>query len=70
MDVDCRWPGSCCDAKVYPNSSIDRKMQHKEILIIYKKIIADKAKITSYLFVLMRVVEDKRQHILLKTTTN
>ena len=58
MDVDCRWPGSCCDAKVYPNSSIDRKMQHKEILIIYKKIIADRAKITSYLFVLMRVVED------------
>ena len=34
MDVDCRWPGSCYDAKVYTNSSINRKMQHKEIPII------------------------------------
>ena len=34
MDVDCRWPGSCYDVKVYTNSSINRKMQHKEISII------------------------------------
>ena len=44
MDVDCRWPGSCLDAKVHANSRINRKMQHKEIPIIYKQIIPCEAK--------------------------
>ena len=49
MDVDCRWPGSCYDAKVYANSSINRKMHNKEISIIYKQIIPGEAKIAKYL---------------------
>ena len=49
MDVDCRWPGSCHDAKVYPNSSINRKIQHKEIPIIYKQIVPRESKIATYL---------------------
>ena len=49
MDVDCRWPGSCHDDKFYANSSINRKMQHKEIPIIYKQIIPGEAKIANYL---------------------
>ena len=36
MDVDCRWPGSCHDAKVYANSSINRKMHSNKIPIVYK----------------------------------
>ena len=44
MDVDCRWPGSCHNVKVYANSSKNRKMQHKEIPIIYKQIIPGEAK--------------------------
>ena len=29
IDVHCRWPGSCHDTKVYENSSINRKIEHK-----------------------------------------
>ena len=49
MDVDCRWPGSCHDAKVYVNSSINRKMQHKDVSSIYKQINPGEAKTTNYL---------------------
>ena len=35
--------------KVYANSNINRKMQHKEIPIIYKQIIPGEAKIANYL---------------------
>ena len=49
IGVDCRWPGSCHNAKVYANSSINKKMEHKEITIIYKQIIPGEAKIASYL---------------------
>ena len=49
MDFDCRWPGDCHDPKVYGNSSINRKIQHKEIPIIYKQIIPGEAKIGNYL---------------------
>ena len=49
IGVDCRWPGSCHNVKVYANSSINKKMEHKEITIIYKQIIPGEAKIASYL---------------------
>ena len=49
MDVDCRWPGSCHDTKVYANSSITRNMQQKKIHIISKEIIPGKGKIPIYL---------------------
>ena len=48
-DVDCRWPASCHDAKVYANSSINRQMQHNKIPIIYKHIISGEAKTANYL---------------------
>ena len=48
MDFDCRWPGSCYDACA--NSNVNRKMQHKEIPIIYKQIIpGEAAKVANYL---------------------
>ena len=31
MDVDCRWPGSKHDSKIYANSSIIRKMRNGEL---------------------------------------
>ena len=46
-DVACRWPGNCHD--VYGYSNINRKMQQKEIPIIYKQKIPGKAKIANYL---------------------
>ena len=46
-DVACRWLGNCHD--VYGDSNINRKMQQKEIPIIYKQKIPGKAKIANYL---------------------
>ena len=31
MDVDCRWPGSVHDAKVFASSAINSKLQHGEL---------------------------------------
>ena len=49
VDFDCRWPSSCHDGKFYANSSINRKMQHKESSIIYREIILGEGKIANYL---------------------
>ena len=49
MDVDCRWPGSCHDAKVYANSTINKSMHSNQIPIIYKQIILGEEKIPNYI---------------------
>ena len=46
MDVDCRWPGSCHDAKVYANSKINETMQdNNEMPKQFKQILPGEAKI-------------------------
>ena len=49
MDVDCRWPGSCHDAKVYANSKINKNMQDNEMPMQFKQILPGEAKIPNYL---------------------
>ena len=49
MDVDCRWPGSCHDAKVYANSKIYNNMQDNEMPMQFKQILPGEAKIPNYL---------------------
>ena len=49
MDVDCRWPGSCHDAKVYANSNINKNMQDNEMPMQFKQILPGEAKIPNYL---------------------
>ena len=31
-NVECEWPGSCHDAKVYSNSEICKRLRNKELL--------------------------------------
>lgn len=49
MDIDCRWPGSVHDAKVFANSSINKKMQDGSFPITYQSLIPGRTKIGSYL---------------------
>ena len=49
MDVDCRWPGSCRDAKVYANSKINKNMQGNEMPMQFKQILPGEAKKPNYL---------------------
>ena len=49
MDVDCRWPRSCHDAKVYANSKIKKSMQDNEMPMQFKQILPGEAKIPNYL---------------------
>ena len=49
MDVDCRSPGSCHDAKVYANSKINKNMQDNEMPMQFKQILPGEAKIPNYL---------------------
>ncbi|XP_057299347.1 putative nuclease HARBI1 [Hydractinia symbiolongicarpus] len=49
MDVDCRWPGSVHDAKVFANSNIAAKLKDEEIPITYEDILPGRAKVPNYL---------------------
>ena len=49
MAVDCRWPGSCRDTKVYANSKINKNMQDNEMPMQFKQILPGEAKIPNYL---------------------
>lgn len=48
-DVDCRWPGSVHDAKVFANSSINKKIKESLLPITYKEIVANRCKVPNYL---------------------
>ena len=39
MDVDCRWPGSVYDAKVFANSSINKKLQSGNLSSVYQSLL-------------------------------
>ena len=49
MDVDCRWPGSVHDAKVFANSSINKKLSNDMLPVTYKQLVPGHAEIPNYL---------------------
>ncbi len=49
MDVDCRWPGSVHDAKVFANSSINDKLKTGKLPRIYNTLLPGYEAIPNYL---------------------
>ena len=49
MDVDCRWPGSVHDAKVFANSAINKKLRDDELPVTYQQLIIGRCKVGCYL---------------------
>ena len=49
MDVDCRWPGSVHDAKVFANSTINQKLRDDELPVTYQQLISGRSKVGCYL---------------------
>ena len=49
LDVDCRWPGSVHDAKVFANSSLNKKLQNGNIPITYQLLVPGHTKVEGYL---------------------
>ena len=48
MDVECRWPGSVHDAKVFANSSIHEKLRNGEIPTVFQTVLPGHEKIPNY----------------------
>ena len=49
MDVDCRWPGSVHDAKVFANSSINKKLRENNLPVTYQQLLPGRSRVGSYL---------------------
>ena len=49
MDVDCRWPGSVHDAKVFANSQICIKLRTHAIPITEQVVVPGRGKVPNYL---------------------
>ena len=49
MDVDCRWPGSTHDSKVYTNSAINNKMRSGDLPTLLQSLTENRQKIPNYL---------------------
>ena len=49
MDVECMWPGSVHDGKVFVNSSINRKLQNSELESVFQSVIPGCEMIPNYL---------------------
>lgn len=49
MDVECRWPGSVHDAKVFANSSVNLKLRENKMPETYQTVIPGYDKIPNYL---------------------
>ena len=49
IDVECLWPGSCHDAKVFSNSDIVKKMSNKELPETYSSVLPGHEKVPNYL---------------------
>ena len=48
MDVDCRWPESVLDAKVFCNSRINKRFQKDKIAITYQQTLPGCPKVGNY----------------------
>ena len=49
LDVDCRWPGSVHDAKVFSNSIVNAMLREGTLPIVYKSLVPGRDKIPSLL---------------------
>ena len=49
MDVECKWPGSVHDAKVFANSSICKRLRSSDLPTIFQTISNSEVKIPNYL---------------------
>ena len=49
MDLECKWPGSVHDAKVFANSSICKRLHSSDLPTIFQTITNRKVKIPNYL---------------------
>ena len=48
MDVDCRWPGSTHDGKVFTNSAINKKMIIDALPCVFQSLQNDNKKVRNY----------------------
>ena len=49
MDVECRWPDSVHDAKMFANSSVNCKLRDEQLPKTFQTIIPGSDKIPNYL---------------------
>ena len=49
MDIDCRWPGSVHDAKVFANSDVSNNLRNGKLPLTYQTVIPGYEKIPNYL---------------------
>ena len=49
MDVDCRWPGSVHDAKVFANSKANEKLKSGQLPLTYQQLLPGRTKVGNYL---------------------
>ena len=49
MDVECRWPGSVHDSKVFANSAINKMLKNGEIPATFQTVITGCEKVPNYL---------------------
>lgn len=49
MDVDCRWPGSVHDAKVFSNSAVNKILRDEKNFLTYHSIVPGCEKVPNYL---------------------
>ena len=47
MDVDCRWPGSVYNAKVFANSAINKNLRNGDIPVTYHQLLPGSAEVPS-----------------------
>ena len=48
LDVECIWPGSCHDAKVFSNSEICKRLRSKELPETYRIVLPGHPKVPNY----------------------
>ena len=49
MDVECRWPSSVHDAKVFANSSVNDKLRNGKLPTVFQSVLPGYEKVPNYL---------------------